>query len=281
MIAGEPLLLNDTGVDTQMNEKEITIDRKELYKLVWEKPMCQLAPEYGISDVGLKKVCKKLNVPTPPRGYWVKLECGIKTPRTPLPRKKYGKPETHTIQPGSSQKNIFKKNYEDSIPVPVEIKSAKRIIVRKKLRNPHPLVFDTQRILEKAEPDKYGMFRPWRKKYLNIRVGPDSLKRALRIMDALLKCFDEMGFEVSTEVYQVPTTYVHLLDEKIRLYLKEKVRQVDHKLTDKEKKELKLYPALSYFPKWDYIPTGKLSLIIDEYGTYDIKKNWSDTKSMC
>lgn len=261
-----------------MNEKVITLGRKELYKLVWKKPMCRLAPEYGISDVGLKKICKKLNVPTPPRGYWVKMEFGIKVSRTPLPRKKYGQPETHTIQPGVSQKNTLKKSYEDSTPVPAEIGSAKPIIVRKKLRNPHPLVVETQRILEKGKPDKYGVLRPWRKQYLNIRVGPDSLKRALRIMDALLKCFDEMGFEVSTHVYQVPTTYVHILGEKIRVYLKEKTRQVDHKLTDEEKKDLKRY-GHSFAPRWDYIPTGKLSLIIDEWGTYDIKKNWSDTKS--
>jgi hypothetical protein len=199
-----------------MDKKEITLERKELYKQVWKKPMCRLAPEYGISDVALKKICKKLNVPTPPRGYWVKLECGIKVSKTPLPKKKYGQPEAHTIQPGASQKNILKKSYEDSILVPPEIASAKPIIVRKKLRNPHPLVAKTQRILEKAEPDKYGMFRPWQKKYLNIRVGPDSLKRALRIMDALLKFFDEMEFEVSTEVYQV-RVYIKEVEKRASL----------------------------------------------------------------
>ncbi|MGB6012390.1 MAG: hypothetical protein WBI57_14085 [Desulfobacterales bacterium] len=36
-----------------------TIDRKELYKKVWETPITRLAREYGLSDVGFAKICKK------------------------------------------------------------------------------------------------------------------------------------------------------------------------------------------------------------------------------
>ena len=49
-----------------MEEKTITIHRDTLYNKVWEIPVSRLAPEFGISDVGLKKICIKLNVPTPP-----------------------------------------------------------------------------------------------------------------------------------------------------------------------------------------------------------------------
>jgi len=47
-----------------MRDEETVIQRKQLYKQVWFKPMSKLAKDYGISDVGLKKICKKLNVPT-------------------------------------------------------------------------------------------------------------------------------------------------------------------------------------------------------------------------
>lgn len=49
------------------NWKRVRVDRVFLYKLVWSKPMMQLAKEYDISDVGLIKICKKLNVPRPPQ----------------------------------------------------------------------------------------------------------------------------------------------------------------------------------------------------------------------
>lgn len=50
--------------------------RKELYDLVWSKPMTKVAAELGVSDVALHKVCKKHRVPAPGRGYWAKLAAG-------------------------------------------------------------------------------------------------------------------------------------------------------------------------------------------------------------
>lgn len=47
-----------------------------MYDLVWSKPMTQLAAEFEISDVGLRKICKAAKVPTPGIGYWAKLANG-------------------------------------------------------------------------------------------------------------------------------------------------------------------------------------------------------------
>jgi hypothetical protein len=53
-----------------------TIKREELYEEVWSVPLTQLCAKYGLSDNGLRKVCKRLNVPFPWRGYWAKVEAG-------------------------------------------------------------------------------------------------------------------------------------------------------------------------------------------------------------
>ena len=47
-------------------------DRAQLYEQVWQQPMSKLARTYGISDVALAKVCRRLKVPLPGRGYWAK-----------------------------------------------------------------------------------------------------------------------------------------------------------------------------------------------------------------
>ncbi|WP_156395320.1 hypothetical protein [Achromobacter sp. Root565] len=47
--------------------------------------MTKLCQEYGLSDNGLRKICKALAVPTPPAGHWMKLEAGKPVERTPLP----------------------------------------------------------------------------------------------------------------------------------------------------------------------------------------------------
>ena len=40
--------------------------------------MSKLAPTYGISDVMLKKICRQMDIPTPPRGYWAKVQNNIR-----------------------------------------------------------------------------------------------------------------------------------------------------------------------------------------------------------
>ena len=59
-----------------MTENEHRLDRRALYELVWSTPMAQLADQYAISDVGLAKLCKRLNVPRPGRGYWARVQAG-------------------------------------------------------------------------------------------------------------------------------------------------------------------------------------------------------------
>lgn len=58
-------------------------NREELYEKAWSKPIQQLAKEYGISDVGLAKVCRKLAVPIPGRGYWAKKAAGKPVAKRP------------------------------------------------------------------------------------------------------------------------------------------------------------------------------------------------------
>jgi len=56
-----------------------------VYEEVWATPMAKLAKKYGISDVGLAKVCRKLAIPVPGRGYWAKKEVGQTVQKLPLP----------------------------------------------------------------------------------------------------------------------------------------------------------------------------------------------------
>lgn len=60
------------------------ISREELFALIWEKPTVEVARDMGISDVAVAKLCARLQVPKPPRGYWARVETGQATPRPPL-----------------------------------------------------------------------------------------------------------------------------------------------------------------------------------------------------
>jgi hypothetical protein len=47
--------------------------RQELFELVWSMPMTKLSKQLEISDVGLRKICIKNQIPRAPEGS--KLEC--------------------------------------------------------------------------------------------------------------------------------------------------------------------------------------------------------------
>jgi hypothetical protein len=69
-----------------MSFSNIKLSRDELYEKVWAQPVSVVAKEYGISDVGLAKMCRRLEVPIPGLGYWAKKQHGKPVEQIPLAR---------------------------------------------------------------------------------------------------------------------------------------------------------------------------------------------------
>ena len=63
----------------------IAWNRVELYNEVWDQALVKLSRKYGISDVRLGKVCRKLKIPHSGRGYWAKRAVGQTVEQVPLP----------------------------------------------------------------------------------------------------------------------------------------------------------------------------------------------------
>lgn len=59
-----------------MAEEVVKLTRPELYERVWTTAVSRVAPELGISDVGLRKICQRFDIPLPPLGYWAKKQQG-------------------------------------------------------------------------------------------------------------------------------------------------------------------------------------------------------------
>jgi len=57
-------------------------NREQIYDEIWSEPIQHVAKRYKVSDVALAKVCRKLSIPRPGRGYWA-----MKTAGKPLPRR--------------------------------------------------------------------------------------------------------------------------------------------------------------------------------------------------
>jgi hypothetical protein len=77
-------VMTQTSLRDDTGERSFT--REELYELVWSEPMFNLCKRFRLSDNGLRKRCKAMQVPTPPQGYWQALRAGRPIRRTRLPQ---------------------------------------------------------------------------------------------------------------------------------------------------------------------------------------------------
>jgi hypothetical protein len=254
----------------EIKRREFT--REELYKLIWEKPATILAKEFGISDVGLAKICKRLGIPRPQRGYWRLVEVGRKptVPRLPPPRK--GDPTLAVIHSQRPRAELAAKDLAVLELITRERMPMNHISVSPDLRGAHSLVRNAKELLEKGYADPYGRMRARRnagikQKCLDVRVLKKTLPRALRIMSALLKALEERGYKI--EVGENKTQC--LIDgELVGFYLWETVKRSEQEPT----KEQRDKP--SRFEKWVFTSTGELVFVLDEYCMG--RRNWKDRK---
>ena len=68
------------------NSGQLSLNRAELFHLVWSTPIMKLADDWGLSDRGLAKACGRLRVPVPARGFWAKVNAGKRVRRPRLPK---------------------------------------------------------------------------------------------------------------------------------------------------------------------------------------------------
>src|SRR5690349_5634418 len=168
----------------------IMFTRNELYEKIWNTPTIKLARDFGLSDVALGKICKKHSIPKPPLGYWAKLAHGKTMVRPPLPnigdqrlerieiRKRPLAPDGPKLQSSEQEK-------EAPIAVP------------ERLTSPHPLVRSTIDALKNSTPDETRILRSRSGDCLNLRVSRQSVGRAMRLMDVLIKALEARGSTVS------------------------------------------------------------------------------------
>lgn len=245
--------------------KSLTFKREKLYDEVWTKPMTELAKEYGINVYQLTKACDKLEIPRPESGYWSKLRHGKKVKKKPLTdsEKKEYRLSSDTIRPLDMDK-LLPKGYRP-------------IVIKDQLRNPHPLVRQTYKYLkelakERSPGDEYGRLKPYKAGYLSVSVSKDSLKRGMRILDAILKESIRQGFKVGTgTMYKRHYTYIQIAEDKAYIFLQEEAKQIKTKIENPK------YSWEKY--KYERYTTGKLKLSISySYYGYSSRKI-SDTKT--
>jgi hypothetical protein len=200
----------------------VTYDRERLYEEVWAEPVQTVARRYGVSDVALAKTCRRLSVPLPGRGYWAKKRASKAPERPPLPA--FDGPQSIAVEHPSTGEAAGE---GDRVDVP-------EVTVAASLRRPHPLVAEALEDLRHQDFSRGLSFCRVRGK-LDIAVTRGSVKRALRIMDALIKYLEKNGMAVRVtskprQDYwngdRFAVTEAHCAGEWVSFALRERQRRV-------------------------------------------------------
>ena len=239
--------------------------------------MRTLAAEFGLSDVGLAKICKKCDIPRPPVGYWAKKAFGKADPRPELPKcndlgRQQVELRTHSSEQGVPRRREttgVAETTPDAAPIPPPVppydedvlEALKRlgrlrpIRPPSQLRSPHPLIETTRMGLKDSTPDRHGHLCPrstGKQEPLDIFVSKDRVHRALLYFDTLIKAVEKVGGQITvvSERWRRETILSLCGDRIGPLRLRERYRQQERPSAGRS----------SWDPKWDCVPNGELLL---------------------
>jgi hypothetical protein len=260
------------------NQKQpVEVSREELYRQVWATPMSRLAAQYGISGNGLAKICDRLKVPYPPRGYWSKLAAGMKVVKYRLLSPAADAPDNVTITPTPPPPPPPDLTPEIKTKVEAAREDTESVPVPERLSRPHPVIakwladHDRRKREARAEPD------PTRRSLHAPGKLSQSDKRQYRILDALFKALERHGGKASE--HERWRLNVEMQGEKVELQLRERQKHGRRPLAEWEKKS-----AAKDDKGWRFAleSTGRLVFTIKTRLPGGLRTEWkeSDRNSM-
>lgn len=262
-----------------------SIDRETLYNEVWTEPVTVVAPRYGLSDVGLAKICRSLRIPLPSRGYWAKVKAGKVMGRAPLPKLTTpGHNSTGLQKLPPEQAAVREAVRKDLAKIRKEV--AAEVPAPEEQSPPHTLVkAASKRLRQRDDWPKETHLRSAPTEVLNLVVTRATLDRALLITDSLLKALAPLGASMRIDEKRSATLLEFVSPPvTVEFSLTEQVKRSRHEITPAEKRaqdryydrwragsgEDNSYPSI---PQYDYHPTG---ILIIQVGRWPAR-TWRDT----
>jgi hypothetical protein len=255
---------------------EETWNREVLYAEVWEQPLVTVAAKYDISAVALGKVCRKLQIPLPGRGYWTKKEFGKPVEKSPLP-------EADNLPVVRRLKNAFANTMGREEDKAAEVENDPELIRIAAMKNTvipvnanakfHKFVEQTRRALKEVREDSRGiLIRPRVEPTLDIRVSKKMVDRALRLMNAFVLKIESEGFTLQVESKEngKQRIYAQVFNQTVHFSIVEKAFQ-------KNKREVKEYSWTRVV--YDYEPCGMLEFHVGDDSYYRGFRSFRDGKT--
>lgn len=246
--------------------KQVSLAWDELFDRVWNAPLWKVAKDIGISNLHLHKACVRLGIPLPTRGHWQK-------PASKRP----SKPKLKTLGALSSRVTFEVTEKDDSAETRRLRPDPKpEIQVPETLTKPHPMVAAFLKAAKRARIDRGRLVLDF-KEHLKIKVTPDCLDRACRIMDALMKGTEHAGY--SWSVAPSGDTTIICNGESMRFQLVERVAKRGSPETLEPRRHSRYSQRTDHaaMPGYIWASTNELAITINEFTDVPVRMNWRDT----
>lgn len=228
--------------------------------------MRDVAAEFGVSDVGLKKICVRHDIEPPRQGHWQRIARGEKIPTPSLTA---GRPDqtidVYGADPVREPDLPTEERFRLDSLLERESRSEYRIQVPTEPAPFHSVTKRIQKVLKASKPDDYGCLRCCEADLPFVRVTPQTLPRALILVDSIVRAVDRRGFSWRAGSGQrwEPSDLLEIEGIAFGFEVFETVQRRHHRLTPEEK--LKDH---YWAPKYDFVSTNQLSIRRSDYDVY-------------
>ena len=252
-----------------------TMTREELYQHVWTTPINLLSQALGLSDVGLAKTCKQMNVPRPGRGYWARLDAGEQLKKIPLPS-----PSAADIRQWTFDIVANRQRRADwaasNLSAPIKDKSQSPVELPGEHEPLHDVAAQHRVALEKSKPDENGFVHLNSAAFFRCDVSVAMVPRLARSIHALITYLEKTNCRVSRGAKQCPHLCLTQGNDRLTVYWSEEIEEFEREPTIEEKRK----------PSWTWQlkqrrATGRITIEISAMGLHG-KRCWteSDTRSV-
>lgn len=262
-----PVALGEPEIEESWGGRTHNVYRREvLYKEVWQFPVTEVAKKYSVSDVTIHKICKSLDIPTPPPGYWAKRRAGKAVTISPLPKR-----DDSSVKIGLRTQKIYTQSTEEQLEhLPEEDRTAVLAVAAEIV------------LVDKHEKMHSKVAACYKKATSNDvpeivnSIAKETPPRAVKILDTIVKAAEPLGVDVDDRLR------FSVGKDSVQLHFSESTKAVSHQLTREEKMALLKYEDAKKHDRWaseprirkyDYQYTGTLNLTIAD------KRKFRDSKA--
>lgn len=239
-------------------------NREALYSEVWTDPVVTVAMRYGVSGNAIAKVCKKLRIPLPGRGYWAKKAYGHSVRQIALPPMK-DVPELWQPTPKPALEKAPMDEEVESIEQRLKNGDFEPSVHGRKCRPEIEAIRKAMFSRRAGMRDHYRL--GFRSDELDLRVSKACLDRAIELLKSIMDVAEEIGatIKISGKQGNSKTSFSHGGFD-IAFCIREKLRMI--------KRTPSTTSSFGYATTFE--PTGVLAVEILDW-TGNIRGQWQDT----